>query len=913
VTTEQWRRIKAIVFEALTQDLALRPAFVAQACAGDEALLREVLSLLESMEQVDGRFDAPRFGLETSSPAFRSITGADGLDPERADPIGQRIGPYEIQRELGRGGMGAVYLAARADREFTHEVALKIIKRGMDTDAIVRRFRRERQILADLKHSHIARLLDGGTTSDGLPYLVMEYVNGQPITSYCDEHRLTIAGRLSLFCKICEAVAYAHQRLVVHCDIKPSNVLVSGDGVPKLLDFGLARILNAETPETETFRRWMTPVFASPEQLRGESVTTVSDVYSLGLILYELLCGTRPFSHLESGGVELLRAVLDDDPKEPSAVVMRAASAAVCESRQTKPDRLRRTLRGDLDSIVLKALARDPARRYAAARDLSEDIHRYETRLPVSARRDTFLYHSARFIRRHTAAVVATAAIAITLVAATAITAAQARVAKREREQAERRFKDVRQIANTFLFDFHDAIASLPGSTAAREMVVKKAQEYLDGLAQEAGTDRALLGELSTAYLKLGNVQGRPSASRTGDTEGALASYARALALRRRLAALDPGNGAFQHDIATVLVRMGPIFQVRGDPTTAIQLTREAMQITDGLLIRAASADVRRTAFRAPLYLADALFDTGDYDGALALFRKALAIAETARLDPPEVDFQYRIAVARERLGIILAVKGDPERALASYRQALDNEEAMSRAEPDNADYVGLEANGHYYVGDALRGLRRYRDALAEEHHALAMYEDLLRADPRNAGAKKDVGGCEQKVAEILIAKGDHAGARKTIEHAVSIRRELADLDRGSAEYLDDLSDSLMLWGESLVAGHDQTAAIQKLEEARALREPMVMSRPQQAVYSRGLARLYTDLGDAYAAEGAHTPGRERADHHWRDACRYYRLGLDRWLDLGRRHALWAEEVARPEEAARRLANCDRPPHAENH
>ena len=303
MTSEQWQKVKAIVFEAQAREPSSRAAFVTDACAGDEALHREVSSLLESIELARNRYETPALDARGAGPLFQSVIAGGAHDASLVEMIGRRIGPYEIQRELGRGGMGAVYLAGRADSEFRHEVALKIIKRGMDTDAIVRRFRTERQILADFKHPNIARLLDGGTTSDGVPYLVMEYVQGQPITAYCDQRRLGIPDRLAIFRKICAAVAYAHQNLVVHRDIKPSNVLVSSDGEPKLLDFGLAKILGSDSDahETETVHRWMTPGFASPEQLRGDRVTTVSDVYSMGVLLYELLCGRRPFSQFEIG------------------------------------------------------------------------------------------------------------------------------------------------------------------------------------------------------------------------------------------------------------------------------------------------------------------------------------------------------------------------------------------------------------------------------------------------------------------------------------------------------------------------------------------------------------------------------------------------------------------------------------
>jgi len=907
MTSEQWQRVKAIVFEAQARDPASRAAFVAKACSGDEALHREVSSLLESIELARDRYETPAFDAHDAGPLLHSVI-AGGQHDASVDIIGQRIGPYEIQRELGRGGMGAVYLAARADSEFRHEVALKIIKRGMDTDAIVRRFRTERQILADFKHPNIARLLDGGTTSDGLPYLVMEYVQGQPITAYCDERRLGIDGRLAIFRQICAAVAYAHQNLVVHRDIKPSNVLVSSDGEPKLLDFGLAKILGSDegVHETETVHRWMTPGFASPEQLRGDRVTTVSDVYSMGVLLYELLCGRRPFSQFETEGARLVRAVCEEEPEKPGSAAAGDALDRISSLRGTSPERLLKTLRGDLDNIVLKALDKEPSRRYAGAGEFSEDIRRLLAGLPVSARPDTLTYIAAKFVRRHKAAVVAAAAMAVTLVSATVITGAQAGIARRERANAERRFKEVRQVANAFLFDFHDAIAALPGSTPAREMVVKKAQEYLNGLAEEAGTDRELLSELSTAYLKLGDVQGRPSASRTGDTDGALASYSQSLALRRRLTAADPGNVTFQQDVAIALVRIGRILEVRGDPKGAIERAREAMDITQRLVARAPSAELRRDAFRAPLYLGDALFGTGDYDGALTMFQKALEVAETARLDPPEADFKHRIAVARERLGIMFMVRGDPVHALDSFREALSNEEAMSASAPDNADYVGLVANGYYYTGDALGGLHQYAEALAAENHALALYEGLLRADPKNAAPRKDIGGCTQKMAEILLAEGEHASAAKVLERTIAIRRELAGHDKGNMEYLDDLADSLMLSGESLLAGHDPGRAIAVLDEARAIREPIVASRPHQAVYGRGLARLYSDLGDASAALAAKPANGHQAIDRWRNARQRYQQSLDLWVDLRQRHALWANEAGKPEETARKIAICDR-------
>ncbi|HZP48196.1 MAG TPA: protein kinase [Vicinamibacterales bacterium] len=898
MTSQRWQRIKAIVSEASSADPAGRANIVARACAGDADMEREVSSLLESLARLGDRFDAPLVGIAGAGSVLQAVVRGDALDVAAA-AIGRRIGPYEVRRELGRGGMGAVYLATRVDEEYTQDVALKIIKRGMDTDAIVRRFRNERQILAGLSHAHIARLLDGGTTADGLPYLVMEYVDGEAITTHCDRRALGIDARLALFRDVCAGVAYAHQHLVVHRDIKPSNVLVAADGRAKLLDFGLATILSGDDRrhETQTANGWLTPDFASPEQVLGAPVTTATDVYSLGILLFELLCGARPF--VRRGDRDWRSAVGHEPLQKPSAMLSDAAAAV----RGAKPERLRRALRGDLDTIALKALHTDPARRYATAQELSDDVHRHLMQLPVAAQRDTIRYVAARFVRRHTAATVASALVVATLAAATAITTAQARVARRERAQAERRLKDVRQLANAFLFDFHDAIASLPGSTAARAMVLATAQRYLDSLAQEAGADRELSFELSTSYLKLGDVEGRPSASRIGDTDGALRNYERALDLRRRLAAADPGNAGYQHSVAGVLVRMGPIFQVRGDPRTAAERTREAMALMDRLAERAPTADVRRDAFRAPFYLGDALLDQGDYDGALAMYGKALAIAETARHDPPEADFRHRLAVVSERLGIMWGIKGEFGRAIDSFRDALANEEAMRASEPDNAAYAQLIANARYHIGDALLGQKKPREALAEQARALALYEDLARADPRDAGSRKDIGGCTQKMAEALLAAGDARAAAPTIARTIAIRRELADRDTGSIEYRDDYADALTLDGEIRLAGGDTAGAIRALDAARAIREPIVASRPQQVVYARGLARLYATLGRAHAqaARGAARPEEERGE-----SLRWHQAALALWTDLERRHALWFDEREKPAETRRLIASLQR-------
>jgi serine/threonine protein kinase len=438
--------------------------------------------------------------------------------------IGRRIGPYEIVREIGAGGVGSVYLAQRVD-EFRQRVAIKLLRAGMDSRMVISRFRHERQILAGLHHPNISRLLDGGATEDGRPYFVMEYVEGKPIDAYANERGLSIRERLQLFRQICAAVQYAHQNLVVHRDIKPGNILVTEDGTPKLLDFGIAKLQRpvpghdaaAQEPSvaaaggatlalTEADMRLMTPEFASPEQARGLPITTASDVYSLGVVLYQLLTGRMPYQFKTRSPVEVELVISEQEPPRPSTV----------------GGILAKGLTGDLDNLVLKALEKDTQRRYGSAEQLSEDIRRYLEGMPVLARPQTLFYRAGKFARRNRMAVAAAILLFVSLTGGLVATSWEAQVARQQRARAERRFNDVRRLTESFLFEFHDKIKDLTGATEARRLVVAKALEYLDGLEREASGDRSLQLELAEAYGRLGDVQGNPYSSNIGEIHSAL-------------------------------------------------------------------------------------------------------------------------------------------------------------------------------------------------------------------------------------------------------------------------------------------------------------------------------------------------------------------------------------------------------
>ncbi len=626
-------RLEDLFQAALELDGGQRAKFLDRQCEGDSTLRGELRSLLES----DAEAGFVNFW-NSSALEVEAVRSAGQPDHR----IGQRIGSYKILDAISSGGMGTVYRAVRDDSEYEKHVAIKIIKRGMDTDFVVRRFRAERQILAQLEHPNIARLLDGGSTADGLPYLVMEYVEGQPIDRYADGRRLSVSERLHLFRTVCSALQYAHQNLVVHRDLKPSNILVTAEGVPKLLDFGIAKILSpdqtaAGNNQTLTALPFMTPEYASPEQVREEPITTVSDVYSLGVLLYGLLTGHPPYRFKTRRPEEIAKTICFEDPERPSSAVSRTeASGAtvegVSEAREGDTGKLRRRLRGDLDNIVLMAIRKEPGRRYASVELFSEDIRRHLDGLPVIAHRDTPGYRVGKFVRRHRTGVAAGALLALSLAGGLVGTAWQAHVAQAQRARAERRFHDVRNLAHSFLFEFPDAIQNIPGTLAARQLILKRALEYLDDLAQEAGDDRPLKSELAVAYDRVGTL--------TWDVAASLATHRKALGINESLVQAEPANRKYKEQLAASYSSVG-----------------------------------------------DALKDISDSAGALENYRHSISIAQALlRSDPKDSKYESQLGDTYERMGIILEQMGRTDEALEWHFKASDLMKAALKADPANIE-----------------------------------------------------------------------------------------------------------------------------------------------------------------------------------------------------------------------------------
>jgi non-specific serine/threonine protein kinase/serine/threonine-protein kinase len=625
MSPETWRRVKDVFDAAAEIKPSHREEFLAQTCGGHPELIDEVRSLLASLE------DAGDF-IESSPALPESVAGNDA---EPAFRTGTNIGPYRIVQVIGEGGMGMVYQAVRVDDLYRKLVALKVVRRGLYSRDAMRRFETERGILAHLDHPNIARLLDGGTTPDGQPWFVMDFIAGTPIDEHCERAQLPIDERLRLFLTVCSAVQYAHRNFVVHRDIKPRNILVTAEGDIRLLDFGIAKLLDpdAESPAETTSVQMMTPEYASPEQLFGQPVTTASDTYSLGVLLYLLLTGQKPFVFKTRSPQEIAAAIRDSDPRKPSSVVA---------------GRLVKELAGDLDNILLKALRREPERRYLSAEAMANDIERYRSGLPVLARDGNFRYRAGKFVRRHQGAVVAACIAVLALIAGTITTSWEAHAARVERERAERRFNDVRRVANSLLFDVQDAIRDLPDAAPARDLIVAKATEFLDNLAPDASNDPALERELGSSYERLGDVEAQQA------LPAARLSYRKALAIREAASAQAPADLDLRRELIANCAKLSDSLWRDGDHAGALVYSRKGLQLS-GTLGTARQDRIQLAANHLDYGYKLALSKT-DRAAGMEECRKAIALfAQMAQEDPSNPQLVRLRKIAEDRLAEVAA------------------------------------------------------------------------------------------------------------------------------------------------------------------------------------------------------------------------------------------------------------------
>ncbi len=770
--TARYARVKALFLDALDQPSTARATWLAAAC-DDPALRDEVATLLAAHDDAEGsgRLDRPLFDRPTADPADARDYWA-----------GRMVGPWRLAERLGAGGMGTVYRAERADGTYERTVAVKLLRPGNDIEALAGRLRAERRLLARLEHPLIARLYDGGVTEDGLPYLAMELVHGEPVTAYAEARGLGVEARLRLFRQVCEAVAYAHRALVVHRDLKPSNVLVTEeDGRPnvKLLDFGIAKLLDARgedtsrdfTPTTAA----LTPAYAAPEQVRGRPATTATDVYSLGVLLYELLVGQRPYDLAGQSPAEVERLVCEAEPERPSVA---AASPR---------------LRGDLDTIVMKALAKEPDRRYPTADALSEDLRRYLDGLPVRARPATAGYRMGKFVRRHRVSVAAAGTVLLALVGGLGTALWQAHEAHEAAALAGRRFDTAREAARALIFDVHDAVETLPGSTPVREVIVSRALDYLDRLTLEAGDDATLRLDLAQAYLRVGNVQGNPNNSNLGRLQDALTSYRRGLALLPARTPVDSLGLAVTHLRAVLLEKLGDVYAHLGRPDSALAHFDRAR----ALFRQNAEADPDNPDRLVALAIGH--LKRGDYTGnpnfpnagrpaeALPYYRTTLDLLyRVRRRDTTDVQATRLIGVGYERLGSIYSLEGDFARAREAYRESKDIRDRLHAAFPNDAELHRDAAVAHEKLGLTYQAEGRLEEARSELEAAYAGYLALAKVDPRDVNAQVTLAVNEMQRGALMASPdlpsfGDRTAARALYRRALDRLRAVTALDSTNA------------------------------------------------------------------------------------------------------------------------------------
>jgi serine/threonine-protein kinase len=776
--------IEQLFRDALALDASDRPAFL-DAATDDEEIRSEVRSLLAAHER------AGEFLGTTASPWIGSDMAPE-LPPDR-------FGPFRLVRELGRGGMGVVWLAERADGQFQQRVALKVLKRGMDSDEILRRFLAERRILASLEHPHIARLQDGGISEHGQPYFAMEYVDGAPLLQHCDERGLGIGARLGLFSRVAEAVAYAHQKLVVHRDLKPSNILVSASGEVKLLDFGIAKLLDPAAPDddrTATGLRMVTPAYGSPEQLRGEPVTTAADIYALGVILYELLTGSRPYRVAESTPAHMLDAMETAEPAKPSVLVSRPEAVPAPDERARVRDttlpRLRRRLRGDLDTIVLKALHKEPGRRYPSAEALCEDIRRHLSGEPVRARPDTAAYRIGKFVRRNVAVILALGLVIASLATGLTIALWQRGVASREAARAAEVHGFLVEV-----FDVADPELNKGETVTARELLERAADRVERGLVagpELQGEVRHLIG---TLFHKLGLY------------DRAVSHLEGALALRR-------GHSATRPDVATTLQSLATVWLDTGDYDRAKKALEEAIAI-----LRESVGDDHAEMASALDALGLVLAEQGQYDEAARLQRRALAIYREA--GPEEARRQANVL---SNLGLTLRWKGDFAEAERIHREAL----TVKR---------GLYGNDHPTVGWALEhlGVGLCQRGAYDEAEPL-MREGLATLERVYGANHPDVALTTNNLAKLFLLKGEPAAAEPLLRKALAANVALyGERSRRVAVNLTNLGEVAAAMGrlEEAVGLHEKAVAVK--------REAVGDAHPDVAISLGYLARVYRRLG----------------------------------------------------------------------
>ncbi len=807
---QRWQRLDALFFDALALEPAARAAYLDQACGSDVELRLELESMLAAEE------DSLVFALE-------SRLLSDEPAPGAGDLIGTLVGPYRIEKLLGEGGMGEVYLAHKEEAEYDLKVALKLVRPGFRNNELVARFRVERQVLARLNHPNITQLLDGGVDAQGRPYLVMPFVAGVPITTFCDKNALSIEDRLALFRTVCSAVQYAHRNLVVHRDLKPSNILVTEDGTVKLLDFGIAKLLDPEqaigAAVTRSQVRLMTPEYAAPEQVRGETITTATDVYALGVLLYELLSGRRPYRLGSWIQAEIERVICEEDPRRPSTAVTEidpttakqpeTSPEAVSRARRTGVSRLKKMLEGDLDTIVMMALRKEPDRRYASVEQFAQDIGRFLEGRPIAAQKDTAGYRFRKFVQRNRVAVGVVAGVFVLVSAFGAAMYRQAQVVAEERDRARLEAEKAQQVSQFLeaLFDAPDPYAvtnERRDTLRVRDLLAEGVEKVRKDLATQPAVQAKLLAVLGTVHKSLGEM----------DTARPLLEEA--LAIRQSEAVDEP------LDIAESQVSLGQLFKELGDYAPAESLYVLALETRRRLLPEndPAIAGVLNG-------IGTVRQDLGDYAAADSLYREALAIHRAA-LGLEHFD----VTTDMNNLATVLYQQGNYGEAEPLFREVLEIRRRTL-------------GNDHPDVAGSMSNMALVLHQTEQLEPAEALYRESLDIRKRILGDNHpDVAAGLNNLAAVLKERGDFAGAEPLYQQSIEIRRKLlGDVHPSIAVTLHNYASMLSEKGD---VDRAKTLYLESLAMKRAIYGG---SHPSTAATLNNLGTMVKDNGDLAEAE----------------------------------------------------------------
>ena len=816
----RWDQVKQILHDASELPQASRKAFVLEAGNGDQDLIAEVESLLLSFDEASEFLeDAP--------------VQLGGLGDSLA---GRWIGEYRIDKLIAKGGMGSVYLATKQMDGVPMQVALKLIRFAGDHDYLTRRFRLERQILARLTHENILRLTDGGVSADGLPYIVTEFLDAQNLEQWLIHAQPALSLRIKVFQGICDGVAYAHRNMIVHGDIKPGNILITREGVPKLVDFGIARLLSKQEDSeggpaelTITISPALTPWWASPEQLRGEPLSMESDCYALGRILFLLLCGQKPFDFTGLGTQQILEKLKREPPPLPSSLTGDARIA------------------DDLDNIALKALEFERDQRYRSVDALSDDIARHLALRPVSARPQTWNYRLQKFVRRNKGLVGVAVTASLALLLAVAFALYQAQLARKNYESSRQRLEQLRALANSLVFEADKELIKLQGATPVRARLMKSALGYLDQMANQDNSDPRMAEELAEAYEKIGDIQGQPGMTNLGQTAQSLESYRKSEALRetiRRNAKQAPDFIRASDHLAQIYARISAALRAVGDAEGALGYERKSLGIRQALFEGdPGNLALKRAMASSLTTLSGSLSQLGDYQGVLETRREALTMHEDIVARNPGGPADLRaLALALARMASIEMHENSIKESLGHYRRALDIDQSLLQRDPGNVQFQLSTGWSHANYALILHRIGKASEALAEYRVSRALLQGVAQADPRDVRSKTLLETNRVHTAQVLISLGRAKEALSFAQTALSGRLQLSEQNRSNAGAQGEVAEAHAALGQVYAALRQPAKAKEAFQTAKHLLENLIRAERSNAAMKEDLIAVQKEL-----------------------------------------------------------------------